>query len=379
MGNKYKGGKARNVQTLESDVPIEDDPYWKVSTLSANEERLGRYIKRFMQFEKRHKSWVEDIMGGFPTYYCILGVNRGATVHEITQAFDRKIESSCYPDELIIGAFEVLRNPGLQKAYDEFLFLFEQISKIFPLNEKNELIKAHSENIETGKKFVKLEKIKEVNETYVLLFLEGMPDIYEVAGLKKDLDIEKIKEECPRDSGLLRQIYLILTDPQSRETYDKMMNLINENLKQEGILNRKRRKELWDHLSRDVFDKIILIALTEPDTINKTYVRGGKILNINEDWKQYLPPSKETFFSILKLDADSVSTDKKELETTLRDKYREIERTPTVNLAYSVLKNKSLRDDYLWIIENLELIEVLEALLTDENDCKYLKNNFIQS
>ncbi len=364
-GNKQKKGKTRDFQPLKQEISIEDDPYWKISLLTVSEEHLGRFIKRFMEYERQQSLWVNDIMGGLPTYYCILSVNRGAPVDAIIQAFDRRIGFSCYPNEVIIRAFWTLQNYGLQKEYDDFLFVFEQISKMLPPTEKNELIETHNANVANGKKFANFEKIKEIYEDYFHLYLEGMPDIYEIAGLNRDWDIEAIKSECPNDSELFRKIYSTLTDPLTREKYDILIDFLHENMEKEFVLNRQKKKEVWGQLNKDMFNRIILLALNGPDLIEEYGKRAGKILNINQDWKQYIPPSNETFFTILGLDKDSIGVDKKELEKTLRDKYRETDRTPKVNLAYSVLKNKTLRDDYIWATENIELVDFIKTLFSE--------------
>ena len=54
-----------------------------------------------------------------------------------------------------------------------------------------------------------------------------------------------------------------------------------------------------------------------------------------------------------------LNADKKEVDGLIRDKYRQLERTSRVNLAYSVLKNQTLRDDYLWLFENSTMINML--------------------
>ncbi len=377
MGIKNRAQKARKVQALSHDISIEDDPYWKISSLFVNEERLGRYVNRFIQFEKRQYQWVNDIMNGFPTYYCIMGVSRGATILEVIQAFERRIEFSCYPDEVIIEAFRVLQNPGLRKEYDEFLFVFEQFSKILPPSEKKELIELHSKHIAEGKLVGKVEEIRKTYNDYFHLFLEGMPDIYEFAGLEKDLDIETLKGESPKDSELLKKIYSVLTDPASRENYDTMINFVYKHLEREALNNLEKKKEYWKHIDKEISDKIMLLALTEPDAINKFYSRCSKILNINQDWKQYLPPADETFFSILGVDEGSIKADKKDLEKILRDKYRKFERTPKVNLAYSVLKNMSMREDYLWLNENLRMLDVINSLFSEtKTDRPMAKRSF---
>jgi len=76
------------------------------------------------------------------------------------------------------------------------------------------------------------------------------------------------------------------------------------------------------------------------------------------------PPLKGDFLFSSRAGSRFAPGDKKEAEIIIRNKYRELERTPVVNLAYSVLKNQSLRVDYLWILENDKLVETLRLLLS---------------
>lgn len=369
MGRKVKGKSSGNFPAKNPDVPIEDDPYWKVArNIFMDVHRVGRYVDRFYHFIERHPQWAEDFMEGIPTYYCVLGVTRGATLEDVKKAFGKMMGGpSYYPPEVMFGAFSVISTPSLRKEYDEFLFVAEQFSKSLPPFEKKELIEAHTENIEDAKKFYRLVESQTAYAEYWHLYVEGMPDLYEVAGLSKDADIEEIITECRQDSELSRRIYTLLTDPAFREHYDIMLDMISSKMEPEELDSRETKKENWRRIGPDMAGKIILAALTKPDFLEEYLNRHGEILNTNQDWKDYLPPSKETFFSILGLETGSLQCDKKEAETIIREKYRGLTRTPTVNLAYSVLKNQALREDYLWVLENNTLIETLTVLVSMEN------------
>jgi len=363
-----KGKSPGNFQAKSPDIPIEDDPYWKVKkNVFTDEHRVGRYLDRFYLFTQRHPQWADDFMEGVPTYYCVLGVYRGATPEVVQLAWQKKMGSSFYPIEVISEAFRVIGNPSLQKEYDEFLTVVEQFTKCMPPFEKNEMIRIHSENINDAKKVDKLLESQTTYAEYWYLYIEGMPDLYEVAGLAKDSDIEAIITECRQDSELSRKIYSLLTDSVFREQYDIMLDLIATKMEPENFLSLEKKKELWRFIGPDMAGKIIQAALTNQGFIDEYFTRSDAIQNTNQDWKDYLPPSKVTFFSVLGLEAGSLPVDKKEAEIIIRNKYRELERTPVVNLAYSVLKNRSLREDYLWLFENDKLVETLRLLLSVEN------------
>ena len=364
MSRKNKFGEMGGIPEATPELPIQDDPYWKVSGIFSDIQRIGRYLERFDRFGDMHPKWADDIMEGFPTYYCVLGVHRGATMDQIVSAHKKSLNPPFYPIPVLHEAFLVLSNPRLQALYDNFLFVFEQYTKCLPPFEKKELIQKHTDAINAAKKFDFFMQVRNKFGDYCSLFVEGMPDLYEYSGLAKDSDIETIKRDCRNDSELQKKIYSILTTPSSRQEYDLLMAFIAENLNPEGVDNRKSKRELWKKFDREMVEKIILLSLTEPDVIDKYFKRFETILNINQDWREYLPPSKESFFSILGLDAGVLHADKKEVEGIIRDKYRQLERTSRVNLAYSVLKNQVLRDDYLWLSENYTLINILFGLFS---------------
>jgi hypothetical protein len=152
-----------------------------------------------------------------------------------------------------------------------------------------------------------------------------------------------------------------------------MLGFIAKHLDRELLEERERNRKKWKQIDRGTFEKIILTALSEPDVIEKYMQRRIEVLSSNQDWKQYLPPHKETFLSVLGLDAGSLRADKKEVERAIREKYRQLEKTPQVNLAYSVLKNTSQREDYLWLLENHEMLDTLVSLLSVEEVSRGIK------
>jgi hypothetical protein len=345
-------------------LPIQDDPYWKVSPVFMDIHRIGRHIERFERIGDQHPQWLNDILEGVPTYYCVLGVHRGATMDAIVSAFAERMDSPSYPEEILYEALDVLSTPLLQAEYDEFLSLFEHYTKCLPPFEKKELIQKHTDAINNANKMDFFTQIQNKFGEYCNLYFEGMPDFYEYAGLLKDSDIETIKRDCPHDSELLKKIYSTLTTPNLRQEYDTLLAFLSENGSPEGFENQKNKKLLWKQLDREMVENIILLILSRPDAIEYYFKKSDTILNTNQDWREYLPPSKESFFSILGVDAGVLSEDKKEVESIIRNKYRQLERTPRVNLAYSILKNQTLRDDYLWLFENNAMITTIASLLS---------------
>ncbi len=362
----YKIPQAAPVNLAE---PIDDDPYWTVTASGVPDRFAVRYFKQFRAFQKRYWHWVHYLLEGLPTYYCILRVHKGTPKEQIYRAYTTECEAALYPEFIYREALEVLTDTGLQKAYDELLFVLGEYAKQMPQNERDELIKKHSNNIAKYKNLRSLNQLQDENPDFFLLYISGMPDIYEIAGLRPEADRETIQRECQQDSELLRKIYALLNDPVSREKYDHFLSRVNTHMTTEVYEYRENKRVLWRNLDRAVFDAIILLNLADSGGCCTLIERDFTIRNANHDWLEYVPPEKESFFSILGLDAGSIrNMDKKELEGLIRSNFREIPKTPRVNLAYSVLKNMTLREDYLWFYDNHFLAQVLMTIVAKDDD-----------
>jgi len=352
MGNKKKRYSIERVPEVTIEVPIEDDPYWKISTIYRDMHRVGKSIDRLERFDARHPQWIADLLGGSPTYYCVLGVHRGATPEEVRKALDRQGDDPFYPVEMIQEALSALSTPASQKEYDELLVLFEHYTMMMPPFEKKELIQVHSENVDAAKKYRRNKDTETLYAEFIFFYVMGMPDLYEIAGLKMDADARTVQQTCPQGSELQTKIYSILSDPFERERYDFMFREFIKVIPLELRNMRERKRPQWSSINRELFEKIVLLIL-EGDNAAQNYSNHvDSILEVNHDWLQYLPPKQESFFSILGLDPGVVqATDKKDLEGLIRDAYRTLPKTPQVHLAYSALKNKTQREDYLWLYE----------------------------
>jgi curved DNA-binding protein CbpA len=63
---------------------------------------------------------------------------------------------------------------------------------------------------------------------------------------------------------------------------------------------------------------------------------------------------------------NSLPDDKKEIEKVIREKYRTLEKTPKINLAYTVLKNASQREDYLYLMQNIDVLNATQKIFSDD-------------
>jgi len=368
---KHKQKEEQPVSRLE--IPIQDDPYWKVSPLFLDSHRVGRFMAKFEKFDDEHPEWTQMLLEGIPTYYCVLGVPRGASEEEIEEAYAKKLRLSHFSRDIIEEAYEVLTDESLQNEYDELLFVFEQITKCMSKSDKKELIENHTENIQNEKDFERMRDIQPQYAQFLNIHLLGAPDLYEIIGLDPKSSFEDIKKRCETGSELFKKIYTILGDPRKREDYDFLMYFVGKFGSKENQEDRIRRTKKWEKIDRGTFEKIMIYSLDR--SAEKPGERLNNIMSANQDWKLYLPPEKETFFSILGIDKNSLSGDKKEIEKIIREKYRYLEKTPKVNLAYSVLKNESQRADYIWVSENIDIFNAIKQISSEEEENVPMKNN----
>ena len=282
------------------------------------------------------------------------------------KAYDLKSAFSSFPQYIIDEALDVLSDPKLQKEYDELLFVFEQMTKCMPPWEKNEMIRIHSLRVNAEKEFFRMRPLLPRYKTYIDFYMNGMPDLYEIAGLDHDSSTEEIKKRCDSCSDLYKKILEILLNPTSREEYDFVMRFMLKFGNKIEIENRMNRKKRWEGLDKNLFEKTVLFGLCNSEEMEKFKVRLYEILKSNQDWLQYLPPNKETFFSTLGIDKNSLPDDKKEIEKVIREKYRTLEKTPKINLAYTVLKNASQREDYLYLMQNIDILNATQKIFSDE-------------
>lgn len=368
MSKKKNKQKEPDKPVLKQEIPIQDDPYWKVSNLHLDMHRLGRSLKQFEHFEEEYPEWTEPLLEGMPTWYCVLGVQREASEEEIEEAYSNKSQFSYFSGHYIKEAYDVLTDKYLQKKYDELLFIFEQYTKSMSASEKKELIEIHNNNLKCEKDFIRMSEIQPQYMKFLEIQLFGAPDLYEIIGYGQDATTEDIKRKCENGSELFKKIYSILGDPEKRDDYDFMMSFVEKYGSIEDHEKRNTRTKKWEKIDRKTFEHIILMSFDHSDDAMRTHRRRNEILTANQDWMNYLPPNKDTFFSILGIDQSSLSGDKKEIEKILREKYRYLEKTPLVNLAYSVLKNESQRADYIWLFDNIHIFNALKFIASDEED-----------
>jgi len=346
---------------------LHEDLYWRMPTKYIAPYRLDGIYNKLSKIFMMHSQWEKDLTSGLPTYYSILGLKKSASIHEIEKAYETKKEHSIYPDDAIEDAHNVMTSQKLQMQYNEALSLFENVNRGLTPREKREIIAEHDSWLEDERDHMRFGYILNKHCGWADLYELGAPTFYEILGIEETADQQQIDlgyknqlQKNPDAKELLDEIYKILNVPQLRWEYDFIQKFSEKqyiDIFKHKIQLRKKRWSDWRN-----YKKILLVHLKDADYIKKNMDRWYEITERNYDWHGYLPPDKETFYDILRVDKnkiDLMNLDKKEFESMLRDKYRNMERTPKVNLAYSVLKNINLRQDYNWMLENHEILKTL--------------------
>jgi hypothetical protein len=341
------------------------DPYWKVPPRYMDPSRLEKIYDKIERFEKLYKKWTDDLYSGLPTYYGVLCVSKEASADDLKKAYEQKKKCSVYSSELIERAYDALSTEKKRSTYNIVLRLFLKISQVLTPNIKREMIEDHDDWLKQEKEYATWEYIIEKRGAWLELFHRGAPTFYEVLGVDADSVVLEVKSRIERESmsRLEVEIRRILANPQLRFEYDYMLDyIINEALDEDELEEIEDKRALWTGK-----DDLYLLLLERADDLK----RYEKIKDDHGDWEKYT--GDKTFYDVLNIDASSIPEDKREAEDIIRDAYRDKERTAEVNLAYSILKNSRLRDDYNWLLKNGEWVSVLHEFDIECDDDAELK------
>lgn len=340
------------------------DPNWRISRQRVDPGRMGSIFLRFEQYEADHPLWVRHIDCALPTYYGILCVTRKDPQDIIRENYEKKKLNSIYPDDAIDEAYNVLSNPEQRAKYDRFLQSWEMLSRGFEFKLRTEMIADHSNWLSREKKFVTMKYIMAEHGDWLVMTLKEMPTFYEILGLEAEMDAtrEKINrvfeaEKAKAKDGLTEDrleltelAHSVLSNDQLRMEYDIILNFISG----KGCCVKTGKKMVFS-------DSAILSMLKE--------YRLDKILKDHPDWKMYLGDcrgkdkdmgkgkgkGKKTFYDVLGIDADSLPSGEADAQAIIREKFKNLEKTPVVNLAYTALKNSKMHRDYCWLLKNQRL------------------------
>jgi len=339
-----------------------DDPLWKLPKRYVDFPRLMGHGKKFAEFEKHYPDCIDDLMTGVPTYYCVLCVSKNDPPDVIKKAYQRKKVPTTYPDAVLKRACEMMSDRKKRSDYEEILRLFLKIMQGYTAKEKRELIEEHSEWLEDEKERATEYYLSKNRSAWFNLCYMGAPTLYELLGVNRAK--LKVGEEvkCNNkdvDTRLAEEVCRILNNPQLRFEYDSVLGIIGK------ILPEYYRAEVKSGKPAGGWNDVgYLMALRHYNDVAKY----DHIRSVHEDWGEYL--GDKTFYDVLTIDKALVPEDKREAEGFIRKVYRDIERTPEVNLAYSVLKNFNMRGDYDWLLKNQKIVDTLVEIGMGKMDDK---------
>jgi curved DNA-binding protein CbpA len=349
-----------------------DDPYWKVPKRYIAPERLGGMHDKLERLEALYPECTDDLYNELPSYYGVLGVSKKSSKDDVKEAYERKKKYSGYPPDVIERAYEMLSDDKKRSTYDKILRLFLNISQALPLSEKEEMIHEHVEWLNRERERATVGYIKEKHNAWIDLFFRGAPTFYEVLNenknknKNKNKNRDKIKDKNSKNRlRLVEALNEIIKDKQLKWEYDFMRNIFNKILNRRGLEAIKRKKAFWR--GKEGFYFALLKYHNYLDKYNE-------LLGKYPDWKEYtgIGDGKETFYEVLDIDMDRgvniISEDKYDTESFIRNAYKDKERTPKVNLAYSVLKNSKLREEYNWLLRNGKWVSVLSEVDIEKVD-----------
>ena len=365
---KSKAEKIEKIEISEEELAYNewmqlfacDDLYWKFPTRYVDFSRLMGHAKKFETFEKQYPDCIEDLLSGSPTYYCVLCVSKNDPPDVIKEAYQRKIEQSTYPDDVIERACETLSDRKKRSDYEEILRLFLKLMQGYSAKDKRELVEEHDEWIEDEKDYATVNYIMNRRGAWLNLYHLGAPTFYELLGV----DRAKLKAgevvQCENegvDPRLAEDACRVLNNPQLRFEYDFMLDRADEILPADYLMDGESRRPVWAGN-----DRLYLVTLRCYEDVRK----HDLLMNEHGDWMDYT--GDKTFYDVLTIDKDSIPEDKREAERFIRNVYKDLERTPEVNRAYSVLKNFRMRADYDWMLKQETIVDALQEITMNELD-----------
>ncbi|MEA3325076.1 MAG: hypothetical protein U9Q37_08070 [Euryarchaeota archaeon] len=365
---KSKAKKAEKIEISEEELAYNewmqlfarDDSHWKFPRRYVDFSRLTGHGKKMESFGEEYPDCIDDLLSGVPTYYCVLCVSKNDPPDVIKEAYQRKIERSEYPDDVIERAYEMLSDRKKRSDYEEILRLFLKLMQGYSAKDKRELVEEHDEWVEIEKDYATVDYLMKHRGAWLNLYHLGAPTLYELLGVDraklKAGEVVHCKNEDV-DRRLAEDARRILNNPQLRFEYDFMLDRADEILPMEYLMDCEIRKPVWEG-----DDRSYLVALRCYDAMRKQDLIMGEHI----DWMNYT--GDKTFYDVLTIDRDSIPEDKREAERFIRNAYKGMERTSDVNRAYSVLKNFRLRADYDWILKQTAIVDALKKIAMTEPD-----------
>jgi predicted transcriptional regulator len=362
--------------------------------------RFNKIEKNLQRITNLHPDWKQDYLHGLPTYYKLFNVQPNKVdstkidyIKTILQAYE------LFPTRHIEEISAILLDKSTEKLYYEFI---SNIKEIFCNidDDKFDAVKEHrNKDVMEFTTKIKSKIIQKFYPLFDLVQLSGIPSLYILINIKQPeptIEIvkehfEKINHSSKEFENLFEILSQILLNEFVKSYYDlierrNMTHKNNELLEQQTILVQSLRKLYFIEIDEFyiLYNEIITIALTLDLKKIKTIT-----LPIIMEWSQSIEEGKD-YFNILGISPDYTSDT---IENELRKKFRETERTPEINRAYGVLKNKFKRQDYDWVKKNYQSLKLYLSLihpitLSEDNKSilesdslyiKIIKENYLKS
>lgn len=376
----------RNIFMKKLHTFFTKDKYFPNSEIETHEREIKIY-QEFKYFEKTHRDWfyyhLED---GFPTFYSILGVNKHVDMKRLDENYIFKRQNSYLPLEIIEEAYKTIKKVELRKNYNRFLKMLQNYYPLLEEEEKIEINKKHSEwqYFERAKTMLSL--IVERHQNWEVLYLIGL-NLFTIAKLTPEFnysDIITLHKKYLKSRAKYAKIQVLITklflNPFVFKEYKIFLSLFPLNFlddeKNRVIAKLQRHWSKFNFTIND-FGEVLL----SDESLREKLVNYQSIIIKNNNWIEYLPPHKNTFYNILNIDINNLNSIN-EMESNIKSsefrellfkKYKIAEKTSETNLAYSVLKNPQTRTDYDWLLKNnLIFMKFLFLIQIEYLDSMYL-------
>ncbi len=316
--------------------------------------------------EEIYYGWRHHLFHGFPTFtkFFLDDKNpvdfssRQAYMDCLDQEYNDSLKKSYFHTNFIEEAYNTLVDASSLSKYLRYL----KILKILFQHSRKETLQDDLKHWEECRAKCK--------ETSTLLFItrqfygaliayqSGVPDLYQLVKIKKSYSHKRLKHyfdnlNLKNDSEVkfYSKVGEYLGNQVIREQYDI---LINSNRSKDVMVDfeeqRQERSYYWKHWTKlkSLINEMLNIR-TEDE-----YLLAAEFIKENPDFLDWSSNS-DNLYTRLNLNREQLYAENTEntfINRIIRKEYISLERTPEVNLAYTILKNPEKREIYNFCMEN---------------------------
>lgn len=363
-----------------------NDKYWPKKNRKMQIRELKVY-QELRYFGKSHKDWLYyHLEYGCPTFFSILGVDLNVNMNRLKEIYQFKCENSYIPVYIIEEAYKTIKNVQLRSKYIRFIKLFRHYYNLLEEEEKTELDDKHSDWLYYEKKKIILSLILERHKNWDLLYVIGI-NLFSITNIKhsyKMKDIFALYKKYLKDTSEKSKILAFITKKflnsfvyQEYRTFLSIFPTFFLKKKKNRVAEKLQKHWLIMNFKLTDFRNILLSEERLMEKIDAHH----SILSKNINWIDYLPPNKKTLYQVLDIDIKSfnsnIKIESENINSQFRDllfkKYKCAQKSPEINLAYTILRNPQMRADYDWMLKNnLVLMKILFLLQIDNLNHKSL-------